>query len=307
MFRRKNNPPVPRQRPPSTLPQSQPSSAFSYHAKRSDREAGTGRQQSDGVPARQTLPAVRLKKTTLTLLLTIMLALAFYLLPVSTQVSVKVVDGSKQGLPLASNTVYAEAAENVLNQSPTNRLKIGVQTNKVSHTLLSKYPELQQASLTVPFIGRQPTLHIQAAKPAMVIIATNGEFALDSQGKVLVMTSNLSSKQSLSVPVVTDQSNLRLSLNKPALTPNNVRFIAIVLGQLKAKHINYSSLTLPPSASELDVGLANKPYAIKFNLQSDTAREQAGTFLAAQKELDRQHITPIHYIDVRVEGRAYYQ
>ena len=65
-------------------------------------------------------------------------------------------------------------------------------------------------------------------------------------------------------------------------------------------------MTLPPAASELDVKIAGKPYFVKFNLQADDARRQAGTFLATQAQLQRKGITPAQYIDVRVEGRAYY-
>jgi hypothetical protein len=66
-------------------------------------------------------------------------------------------------------------------------------------------------------------------------------------------------------------------------------------------------MTLPPAASELDVQIVDQPYFIKFNLENDDPRQQVGTYIATQAYLTSQHITPAHYIDVRVDGRAYYE
>ena len=76
---------------------------------------------------------------------------------------------------------------------------------------------------------------------------------------------------------------------------------------MAAKHITITSMTLPPAADELDVHLTGVNYYIKFNLANDDARQQVGTFLATQAQLKSQGITPGQYIDVRVDGRAYYQ
>ena len=66
-------------------------------------------------------------------------------------------------------------------------------------------------------------------------------------------------------------------------------------------------MVLPVGTSELDVKLTNQPYTVKFNLESGTARQQAGTFLATQAKLQSQNVTPGQYVDVRVGGRAYYK
>ncbi|GAC1502981.1 MAG: hypothetical protein NVS1B10_07930 [Candidatus Saccharimonadales bacterium] len=79
------------------------------------------------------------------------------------------------------------------------------------------------------------------------------------------------------------------------------------MAELRLKHFEVSSLSLPTSTSELDVSLTNQPYYIKFNLQTDNARGESGTFLAAIASLNKQSITPTKYIDVRLNGRAYYQ
>ncbi|MGH7241431.1 MAG: hypothetical protein ACREGB_03995, partial [Candidatus Saccharimonadales bacterium] len=67
------------------------------------------------------------------------------------------------------------------------------------------------------------------------------------------------------------------------------------------------SMALPPAAYELDVKPAGVGYFVKFNMHEDTARQQAGTFLAVRERLVSQGVTPGSYIDVRLDGRAYYK
>jgi hypothetical protein len=65
-------------------------------------------------------------------------------------------------------------------------------------------------------------------------------------------------------------------------------------------------MVLPVQTNELDVNLAGQSYFVKFDLQENDPRQQAGTFLATIASLKSQNITPTKYVDVRVDGRAYY-
>jgi hypothetical protein len=84
----------------------------------------------------------------------------------------------------------------------------------------------------------------------------------------------------------------------------------VVKRELTAKHVKPGRLVLPPGGGELRVYPSGQPYVIKFNLHTNSARSarlQTGTYLAVARELKKQHLTPKHYIDVRVPGRAYYR
>jgi hypothetical protein len=180
-------------------------------------------------------------------------------------------------------------------------------TKDVSDGLQKKYPEIGLATVTTTFFGTHPKIYIEPARPAFVLAASNGSFVIDTTGRVVADGSVASRLPASSVPVITDQSNYKAQINRYGLSSKNVSFIRTVLAQMNAKQVRYSSLILPASSSELDVHIVGQPYFIKFNLESNTAREQVGTYLATRQELSRQHITPGQYIDVRVEGRAYYQ
>jgi len=87
-----------------------------------------------------------------------------------------------------------------------------------------------------------------------------------------------------------------------------VDFITTVLYQLHAAGVQYSRLVLPPSSQELDIYTAGPAYYAKFNMhEEDTARQQAGEYLATAHYLAEKGITPAAYIDARLPGRVYYK
>lgn len=203
---------------------------------------------------------------------------------------------------------YQSAADQDLSASLWNRNKITIDTGQLSRQLTAQFPELKAVSITIPLLAHRPLIYIQPAQPALVLVTKNGSaFVIDTSGKVLLDHVPATKLSQLNLPTIQDQSGLRINLNSQALPADNVRFIQGIVLQLTAKQFKVSGMVLPSASSELDVNLANQPYFVKFNLQSNDPRGQAGTFLATINLLNQQHVTPAHYVDVRVSGRAYYQ
>lgn len=215
--------------------------------------------------------------------------------------------GDTSGSLLQAPSVYQQAATDILASSPFNKNKITVNASEVSRKLEAKFPELSRVSVTVPLLAHRPVVYIQPAQPGLILQAQNGTFLLDDSGTAIRRGSSSSSFGAIDVPVVTDKSGLAITMNKSALPAEDVAFIQEVRTQLAAKQFTVTTITLPPAASQVDVALEGKPYIVKFNLQHDTARQQAGTFLATINRLQQQNQIPAQYIDVRVDGRAYYQ
>ena len=206
---------------------------------------------------------------------------------------------------LRSRAEYQAAADKLLAGSIWNRNKITINTAQVSRQLVEQFPELSSASVTLPLLAHRPTIYVQPAQAALVVAADNGAYVIDQNGRALMPSANLPTAHNL--PQIVDQSGLHISTGHQVLTSDDVSFIQTVLAELAAKRVQVSSMVLPASSRELDVYIAGQPYFIKFNLAGGDARQQAGTYLATIAELQRQHTTPAHYIDVRVDGRAYYK
>lgn len=203
--------------------------------------------------------------------------------------------------------IYQMAADNLLAGSIWNRNKITVNTEGISRQMLKQFPELSSVSITLPLLSKHPTVYVQTARPALILSARNGSYVIDTTGKALINAANLSGNARQGLPLVTDQSGLDAAINHQVLSSDDVSFILTVIAQLSASHVSVSALVLPAGTSELDVHVSGQPYTVKFNLESGDARQQAGTFLATQAELKSRNITPAQYVDVRVDGRAYYK
>lgn len=282
---------------------------FSYYARRSDELLNTGRQIARSETAEHARAASRYwrQRFGLGVLLVTGLICLVYVSTLSTQPRIVVLASPSSPVVLQDAAVYQSAANQILGSSIFNRNKITVNTTDLAVRMQAEFPELASVQVSLPLLTHRVTLNISNAQPVMLLATSNGSYALDASGTALLTGSQLSALSSLSLPLVTDQSSIHVVLRKQALTSDNVQFILNVLAQLHSHKLSVYSSVLPASSSELDIRLTGQPYFIKFNLASNSGRQQVGTLLAVYDRLTAQQITPGEYIDVRVDGRAYYK
>jgi hypothetical protein len=218
-----------------------------------------------------------------------------------------IVLGSTIDTALQAPAVYQRALSDSLRSSIWNGNKLTINTAAVALHLQQRFPELASVTVTLPLLAHQPIVYLEPAHPALVISGSSGSYVLDASGRALLASASLSPLSLQKLPVVTDQSGLHIQLNQQILTSSDVTFVQTVVQELSARGFHISALTLPAATRELDVQLVGQPYQVKFNLQSGDGRQQAGTFLATQGRLQSQGTVPGQYIDVRVDGRAYYK
>ncbi len=318
----KNQRPRERRRPEQRAPGRQPLSrmpevgqnrTFSYHASRSQNEFNLGREAvQDKLPARR-LPSKlqRLRRHSGLLFLAV---LAIILLVFEMQLSAvpKVVSlaNSSDAPFLQSTDVYERAAAKLFQSSPSNRNKFTVNAPAIESALRNDFPELKDVSVALPIVGHQPVVYVQPASPALILSTNNGTFVVDENGRALIKADATTQLDNFKVLTVTDQSGVLIRLGKQALTHATTTFIQTVTRQLQAQHVSVKAMTLPAASSELDVYIGGTSYFVKFNLQDtndSAANIQTGTYLALKKHLEEQGKTPGQYVDVRLEGRAYYR
>jgi hypothetical protein len=279
---------------------------LAYYAKRATDETNTGRQLDRPKPKDKLKIVHRywVQRFGLLILIAAVVICVFSLLSLSNSPKVVIVGDTTT---LHSTAEYTAAAHKILASSILNSNKLTVDVGGLKRTLQKQFPDLSTITVTLPLVGHRPIIYIGSATPSLLLASSYGNFIVDDSGRVLsesMVTQTISTKN---LPHVTDQSGVRPIVGEQIMSSSTVGFITVVNTELLAKQIQPTVMTLPPSSSELDVQLQNKPYFVKFNLQTDTARVQAGTFLATQAHLAGQGITPREYIDVRVEGRAYYK
>jgi hypothetical protein len=281
--------------------------AFSYHAQRSDQNINTGRQLKRVAPAAaRTFGNFWLQRFGQLILLIVLVVSTMTVLSLSGEPRIVLLPVAGDSAYIHSSVTYQQAVSKLLAVSVWDHNKVTIDAGHISRQLTTEFPEITSASVTLPLLAHRPIVYLQPAQPALLYHANNGTFVLDVRGRALFKVSSSATPAQLSLPAVTNQSSLVVQLNQQVLTSGDVSFIQTVVSELAVRHVSVSVLSLPANSRELDASISGQPYFVKFNLENSDPRQQAGTFLAVQHSLQTQHITPSHYIDVRVDGRAYY-
>lgn len=279
---------------------------YAYYGRRQSQTISTGNVRNQRLPVRQSW----LPRLGLMILTAALLASVLNVVSLSSRSKVLPLNSGAANLFLHDLSTYQAAADRLLARSIWNRNKLTINTAAIDRQLLAQFPELVSVHTALPLLAHRPVVYLQTAQPALILSTAKGDFLIDSAGKALLSGTDTAAGKvdsAAGLPRVTDTSGLNVRLGRQALTRENVEFIQTVVAQLKARGVTIEGMTLPPGTSQLDVKIAGQPYYVKFNLHSDTARQQAGTYLATIAQLKRQGIMPAQYIDVRVDGRAYYR
>ncbi len=202
---------------------------------------------------------------------------------------------------------YQKSTAAAIDSSIFNRFKPTISSADIASALIQKYPEIAYAAVTVPLFGFTPTVHIQLAKPALIYTGGNGRsYLVNNNGIIITDSKSVQPAELKGLPQINSTSSVLLK-NMQVLAPQSVIFIETVAQAFSAEKIQISKMDLVPMAEELDVYPAGVPYYVKFNLHQTDALSQVGTYLAAVATLKQQNIIPSQYIDVRLDGRAYYK
>jgi hypothetical protein len=209
---------------------------------------------------------------------------------------------------LHSRADYQAAAEHLLASSMFNGNKLTVNTDKLAAELQKEFPELTTVNVALPLAGHRPVFYVRTAAPRFILVSsTSQSFVVDENGRALLATVNVPNIEKLNLPVIHDESGVKLERGHVILSHRATMLVSVVVDQLKASNVAIARLTLPAAANQLNVYVAGKPYYVKFNLETIQITQQTGTYLATVAHLSKQGITPKEYIDVRVDGRVYYK
>jgi cell division septal protein FtsQ len=215
---------------------------------------------------------------------------------------------SNSDLFLQSTAVYQSAADKLFSQSLGNQNKLTVDAGGISNKLKAMFPELSDVSVALPVVGNQPIVYLQPSEPTFILSANNNSYVIDNTGRALAFAQAMPAQNRASLPQIVDQSGLLPQVGNQVLPSTSVTFMQTVLAQLKAQHIAVSKIVLPSASFEVDMYISGKPYFVKFNMQDASGvLQQVGSYVTVAQNLSGKNITPSQYIDVRIDGRAYYK
>lgn len=287
-----------------------PKTAFSYHNARSEEVINTGRQPNRDITRSELRMPDKLWHQRLRsfIVLLIIGLVAFDILNLSTNPKVIIlsIPGNSALLSSAVINHYQISAKKLLAGSILNRNKITIDTGMLSSQLKNMFPDVASVSISLPLASHQPIIYIQPSSPSILLKTTNESYIVNTQGNILSYTTS-NNMQKFRIPTLLDPISSQLKINQQVLTTGEIVFIETVVKNLAIHQLSVKVFTLLSGGTELDAQINNQPYFVKFNLENSNSRQQVGTFLATLATLRSQNITPTQYIDVRVDGRAYYK
>lgn len=301
MFRKKNKEPEVRR----TTARSSSTNVFSYYSNRSQPEIDRPRTDTFDQVTKTSNRNLRYLPTILAIVLIISAILYSLLLNASSPEIIPLTQSSSS--VLYDNAHYAKKIAGILRSSPVNQTKITIDTKKMESEILSQMPELESVSVNIPLIGRKIVVQLSPTVPILAISTQNGSYVVGVNGKVLMELADFPEGQRDKLIHVNDLVIDDVSIGKRVIPLSTIEFIKDVEYQFSQKNLQIETVELPAVANELHVKPKGVDYKIKFNLQND-AREQVGTYFAVIDRISHDKaLMPRSYVDVRVEGRAYYK
>ena len=284
---------------------------FSYYEARSSRQSDVMRRNSheENITPKnkRTLPRVS------TVIITVLILLfGYFELTIGGTPKVIIMNrNNATSVLLKPVSVYESAAAKDFNKSISNSVKLSVNIASITTELRQQFPELASVSVTIPIIGRQPTIELSVSQPVLIIsTADSSRMLVSASGKVIATDSSKQIIQEFNnkLPIVSYAALASVREGEVAIASSDVSFIEQVNYQLTTQHIGIQSMEVPAGTRELDVHIIGEPYYVKFDLHDDVlAGQQIGTFIATKDYLSAQHITPAYYIDARIPGRVFYK
>ena len=200
----------------------------------------------------------------------------------------------------AEKAIYKKQVDTLLKKSLLNRTKITVNSKGIAKQLQAAHPELREVLLVPPVIGSSPIVTITLSRPAAKLNVAGHTYSIDQNGFIVASDSD-----SAQLPLIVDESGTLPRLGEQFLPGTTVTSVLQVEHQLTAAGLGVKGYTLPAANPyELVVRLNNKGYAIRLNLKADIL-QQCGAVAATIRHLGTTE--PKEYLDMRVQGRAYYK
>lgn len=208
------------------------------------------------------------------------------------------------------SAVYQATIDEYLGENVPLRQSWLLDTTNFKEYIQKKHPEISQATTsTLTPIKDTLTVRIALRKPLYrwQDVAKEARY-VDSQG--VLFSARLSDASQKRLIQIDDQSGAVLESGSSALSQDVMGLIGALPVEIKSVYSNkteVSKVIIPSSTREVRVALAG---GVKYYMKLSTERTlgaQMGELRALLTHLAKKKVTPREYIDLRLQGRAFYK
>lgn len=271
---------------------------YSYRSVRNETESPYNRDNpSDRVQTQGSKFILRFSKI---LFVLIFILGIFYATTIEPNSKINIKDNFNAN-PRSINS-YEQGVDTIIDSSYLNKNKLTFDVKKIENEIKQKYPEIGLVEVSVPFLGHQPKVMIAFSEPVAKLVTEGQTYILDGNGIALFSEKDATNSLNVSELIsVNDGSGNEITIGKPALSFDQLKYIQEIVAQAKRKNIKINTIALSAGGSGINVNYSDTDYIVKYSFYAD-ARQSSGAYYAVYDFISDQ---PKEYVDVRIPDKVY--
>lgn len=198
---------------------------------------------------------------------------------------------------------YEKAANKYFSARPFERFRFALNQSRFQSDMIAQLPEIKYIQLQNSKGLAATDALITVRKPVALWQSDRQRLYVDQNGTTF--TKNYFTEPSVTIE---DQSGVSVSGQTQLVASSRLlTFAGKLVSGIDASGVGTVSKVVIPLGAlrQLDVTLTSKPYRIKTHMDREPAGQVADV-VSAVKYFDSKQMTP-EYVDVRVEGKAFYR
>lgn len=206
-------------------------------------------------------------------------------------------------VPMAERQAYERAMEAYINAHPLQSFLVTLDAAKLATALQVKHPEIAAVGIQTGLSGAAG-LDFHFRTPVAVWRIADKQFYVDENG--IAFSNHYGAEPAIRVEDTSGYMPNDASRRAPVASKRFIGYLGQMLGAIRMQRVgSVERIVVPASARQIEVFLKGRKYPIKTHVDRDPYA-QVEDVKRALTYFDKKGITP-KYIDVRVEGKAFYK
>lgn len=206
-------------------------------------------------------------------------------------------------VPAEDQQALRDSITAYVNSHPSEAFLINLSERRLTQFMQVQHPEVSSVDVQRQWFGPGGSIVVQFRTPIVAWQVADSRFFVDASG--VAFTKHYGPPPALQVEDASGYTP-ELAANGSVASQRFIGYLGQLLGELRAQDMaTVERVVIPPTSRQLNIYLEGRPYPIKTHVDRDPY-VQVADIKNALAFFDEKQITP-EYIDVRVEGKAYYR
>jgi len=206
-------------------------------------------------------------------------------------------------IPESDQALLQSTINDYINRHPIEAFLVTLDEQRLAQFLQVSHPEVDSLKITDKWLAGSGEISVVFREPIIVWRINESKFYVDENGTAF--TKSYGKEPALRVE---DASGFTPEVAKEGSVASRrfIGYLGQLLGAVRSQHIGkVERVVIPASTRQLDIYFKKRGYPIKTHIDRDPYA-QAEDIKNTLRFLDKRHISP-GYVDVRVEGKAFYR